>query len=293
MAMRRVLWGMGIAVALGAGLALALALVSLGGPAEGVAGGERVGVVEVRGFIADPRPAVDALRAFREDPEVKAVVLRVETPGGGVSPSQEIHDEVRRTVAEKPVVASFGALAASGGYYLSAPATRIYANPGTATGSIGVILQFQEIHLLFDRFGLRGRVVKSGPLKDAGSPLREMTEEDRAAFQSLIDDLFAQFVEAVAEGRGLERAAVLALADGRVYSGRQAKELKLVDELGGFWDAVGAAWELAGLEGKPRLEYRRRRARSALRWFLGEDADAWAPLEAAGAPFPRYAMPAW
>lgn len=293
MIMRKVAWGLGIAVVLGAGLTAALALLSLGNSGEGVVGGDRIGVVEIRGFIADPRPAVDALRAFREDAEVKAVVLRVETPGGGVSPSQEIHDEVRRTAAEKPVVASFGALAASGGYYLSAPATRIYANPGTATGSIGVILQFQEIHLLFDRLGLRGRVVKSGPLKDAGSPFREMTDQDRGAFQMLIDDLFAQFVDAVAAGRGLEREEVLALADGRVYSGRQAKELKLVDELGGFWDAVDAAWGLAGLEGKPRLEYRRRRTRSALRWFLGEDADALATLEAAGAPFPRYAMPTW
>lgn len=289
---RRLGWIVGVVLALGAGLALAVG-VSRWVLGEGLVAGDRVGVVEVRGFIADARPAVEALREFRKAEGVRAVVVRVESPGGGVSPSQEIRDEVKRTAAVKPVVASFGALAASGGYYLSAPATRIVANPGTATGSIGVILQFQELHLLFDRLGLRSRVVKSGPLKDAGSPFREMNEADRTAFQALVDDLFSQFVEAVAEGRGLEPGAVRALADGRVYSGRQARDLGLVDELGGFWDAVELAWRLAGLEGEPAVEYRRRRPGSALRWLLGEDADALVPLEAAAAPFPRYAMPTW
>lgn len=289
---RRLGWIVGVVLALGAGLALAVG-VSRWVLGDGLVAGDRVGVVEVRGFIADARPAVEALREFRKAEGVRAVVVRVESPGGGVSPSQEIRDEVKRTAAVKPVVASFGALAASGGYYLSAPATRIVANPGTATGSIGVILQFQELHLLFDRLGLRSRVVKSGPLKDAGSPFREMNEADRTAFQALVDDLFSQFVEAVAEGRGLEPGAVRALADGRVYSGRQARDLGLVDELGGFWDAVELAWRLAGLEGEPAVEYRRRRPGSALRWLLGEDADALVPLEAAAAPFPRYAMPTW
>lgn len=290
--MRRLLLGFGFLLALGAGFLLAVGVVSLwrGG---GLGVGDRIGVVEVRGFIGDPRDTVEALRDFRRDDAVKAVVLWVESPGGVIAPTQEIHDEVARTAAAKPVIVSMGAVAASGGYYIAAPATRIVANPGTATGSIGVILQFQEVHLLFDKLGLRSRVVKSGPLKDAGSPFREMTAEDRAVFQDLIDDLFGQFVDAVAEGRHLEREQVLALADGRVYSGHQALELGLVDRLGGFWDAVEEAQDAAGLEGEPSLEYRRRKPRSFLRWVLGDDADALSPIDAASAPPLRYAVPGW
>ncbi|NOY45396.1 MAG: signal peptide peptidase SppA [Deltaproteobacteria bacterium] len=291
--MRGCLKFLGVLFAVAVGVALAAGAALWWAGRGTLPMGERVGVVEVRGFIADARPAVEALRAFRKDEDVKAVVVRVESPGGGIAPSQEIHDEVKRTAAVKPVIVSMGALAASGGYYLSAPATGIVALPGTATGSIGVILQFQEVHLLFNKLGLRTQVVKSGPLKDAGSPFREMTAEDRAVFQNLIDDLFQQFVDAVAEGRGMDRKAVLALADGRVYSGRQALDLGLVDRLGGFWDAVEWARQLAGLPEEPKLEYRRRDRRGVLRWLLGDDADALAPLEEAAAPPLRYALPGW
>ncbi len=291
--MRGCLRFLGVLLAVAAGVALAAGAALWWAGRGALPMGERIGVVEVRGFIADARPAVEALRAFRKDEDVKAVVVRVESPGGGIAPSQEIHDEVKRTAAVKPVIVSMGALAASGGYYLSVPATGIVALPGTATGSIGVILQFQEVHLLFNKLGLRTQVVKSGPLKDAGSPFREMTAEDRAVFQSLIDDLFQQFVDAVAGGRGMDRQAVLALADGRVYSGRQALDLGLVDRLGGFWDAVEWARQLAGLPEEPKLEYRRRDRRGVLRWLLGDDADALAPLEEAAAPPLRYALPGW
>ncbi|GAB6063508.1 signal peptide peptidase SppA [Deferrisoma palaeochoriense] len=291
--MRGCLKFVAIMLAVVAGVALAAGAALWWAGRDALPVGERIGVVEVKGFIADARPAVEALREFRKDDDVKAVVVRVESPGGGIAPSQEIHDEVRRTAAEKPVIVSMGALAASGGYYVSAPATGIVALPGTATGSIGVILQFQEVHVLFDKLGLRTRVVKSGPLKDAGSPFREMTDEDRAVFQQLIDDLFQQFVDAVAEGRHMDREAVLALADGRVYSGRQAQALGLVDRLGGFWDAVDWARELAGLPEEPKLEYRRRDRRGLLRWLLGDDADALAPLEEVAAPPLRYALPGW
>jgi len=253
----------------------------------------RIGVVEVEGFIADPTHVTATLRDLRSEPEIKAVVLKVNSPGGVIAPSQEIHDEVRRTADVKPVVVAMGALAASGGYYVSAPATRIVANPGTATGSIGVILQFNEVHVLFDKLGLRSRTVKSGAMKDAGSPFREMTDADRATFQALIDDLFDQFVTAVAEGRKLEPEAVRRLADGRVYSGRQALELGLVDQLGNFWDAVALAQELGGMTGKPVLDYRRKRSSGLLRWALGEDTVALEPLQAAAAPAFRYALPSW
>lgn len=291
--MKRFLIGCGFLVALVAGVVVALVAVSLWKGQGALPLGERVGVVELRGFILDARPTVEALRELAAEDEVKAVVLRVDSPGGVIAPSQEIHDEVRRTAGRKPVVVSMGALAASGGYYVSAPATRIVANPGTATGSIGVIAQFKDFHVLFDKLGLRSEVVKSGPFKDSGSPFREMTEQERAVFQGLIDDLFDQFVSAVAEGRGMDAEEVRDLADGRVYSGRQALGLGLVDELGGFWDAVRVAGELGDIEGEPKLDYRRKEPKGILRWVLGEDADALAPLQEAAASPLQYALPGW
>ncbi len=291
--MKRLLIVLGFFVALVAGVVVTLVAVSLWRGESALPLGERVGVVELKGFISDARPTVDALRDLGADAQIKAVVLRVESPGGVIAPSQEIHDQVVRTAQKKPVVVSMGAMAASGGYYVSAPATQIVANPGTATGSIGVLIQLKEVHALFDKLGLRSRVIKSGPFKDAGSPFREMSEEEKAVFQGLIDDLFAQFVDAVAKGRGLEPEAVRALADGRVYSGRQALELGLVDRLGGFWDAVALAAELGGLEGEPQLDYRRKRPKGLLRWVLGDEADALAPLEEATAAPLRYALPGW
>ncbi len=291
--MKRFLIGCGFLLALVAGVVVALVAVSLWKGQGALPLGERVGVVELRGFILDARPTVEALRELAAEDEVKAVILRVDSPGGVIAPSQEIHDEVRRTAGRKPVVVSMGALAASGGYYVSAPATRIVANPGTATGSIGVIAQFKDFHVLFDKLGLRSEVVKSGPFKDSGSPFREMTEQERAVFQGLIDDLFDQFVSAVAEGRGMDAEEVRDLADGRVYSGRQALGLGLVDELGGFWDAVRVAGELGDIEGEPKLDYRRKEPKGILRWVLGEDADALAPLQEASASPLQYALPGW
>lgn len=283
--------GCGLVLVLFVGVLLGVGLLYVGQGRP--RGSDRIGVVEVRGFIADPRPAVDALRDLRKDDGVKAVVLRVETPGGGVSPSQEIHDEVARTAAVKPVVVSMGAVAASGGYYLSVPATQIVANPGTATGSIGVIIQFKELHELLGKLGVKGDAVKSGPMKDAGSPFRPMRPEEKAFFQSLVDDIFSQFVDSVAKGRKMDRAKVLALADGRVYSGKQALALGLVDRLGGFWDAVSLAQSLAKLKGEPHLDNRGKKTGGVLRWLLGEDSKALSSLEeAASAPL-RFVLPGW
>jgi protease-4 len=262
---------------------------------EEVTLGERVGVVKISGFIADAEEAVKALDYFRESPDVKAVVVRVVSPGGVIAPSQEIRDAVKRTAAVKPVVASFGAVAASGGYYLSAPATRIIADAGSITGSIGVIMQFPEYEVLLDKIGMRTRTLKSGPFKDTGSPVRQMTEAEKAVMQSVVDDLFAQFVDVVAEGRKMDRAKVLALADGRIYSGKQALGLGLVDELGGFDAAVRSAGTLSGLGDNPRLERWKRKRDGVLPLLLGsEDADAVgnvaAPLTASPA---RYLLAGW
>jgi protease-4 len=226
---------------------------------DGLLGGNRVALVEVDGIIIDAERVVRELEEHLEDPAIRAVVVRIQSPGGVVAPTQEIHDAILRVRAKgKPVVASMGAVAASGGYYLAAASDKILANPGTLTGSIGVVMQLAEIEGLLSKAGVHLEVVKAGRHKDIGSVARRITPEEREILQALLDDMYDQFVSAVARGRGLERAAVLQLADGRVYSGRRAKELGLVDELGGLEDAVRVAGDLAGLTGKPRLVRPRR-----------------------------------
>lgn len=218
-------------------------------------GGGRVGVVEIKGAIVESDEAVEQLHDFLEDDGIQAVVVRVDSPGGAVAPSQEIHTEVKRLAEKKHLVVSMGGTAASGGYYLSAPADKIFANPGTITGSIGVISQIPNVSEITDKLGFEMNVVKSGAAKDVGNPFRAFTDEDRAIFQSMIDNVYGQFVRAVAEGRKLPEDKVRAIADGRVYTGEEAKELGLVDELGNFRDAVSAAAEMAGIEGEPDLVY--------------------------------------
>jgi protease-4 len=215
----------------------------------------QVGVVEVEGVIVDSKKIIEQLDAFHESSSVKAIVLRVDSPGGGVGPSQEIHDEVKRIDADKPVVVSMGSVAASGGYYIAAPAREIFANPGTITGSIGVIMEFANFQELLDKIGLHSEVVKSGKHKDIGSPVRPMTEDDRVLLQALIDDVHSQFVDSVATGRQLDVKKVRSLADGRIFSGRQARDLGLVDELGSLAAAIQRAGELGGIEGKPDVVY--------------------------------------
>jgi len=222
--------------------------------------GERVALVEVEGIILDADDIVRQLKEHLENSAVKAVVVRINSPGGVVAPTQEIYDALGRLRDEgKPVVASLGSVAASGGYYIASAADQIVANPGTLTGSIGVIMQLTNLEGLFKKVGLRYEIVKSGKYKDIGSFSRPMTNEERAILQSLMDDVHDQFVEAVANGRGLDRTVVLSLADGRIFSGRQAKELNLVDELGGREEAIQAAASLAGITGKPKLLFPRRR----------------------------------
>lgn len=212
-----------------------------------------IGLVEVKGMILDSRETVRQLRHFLKKDDIKAVVLRVDSPGGVVAPSQEIYDEVRKFAAKKKIVVSMGSLAASGGYYISAPATLIYANPGTITASIGVIIKLSNIEALMDKIGIKATVVKTGKFKDSGSPVRELTAEDRAMFQSVIDSTHNQFVKAVASGRKLPENEVRGIADGRVLSGEQALALKLVDRLGTLQDAIEEAGRLAGIKGEPEV----------------------------------------
>ncbi len=231
--------------------------------------GDKVAVVDITGVITDPYEVNQTLRELADRDDVKAVVLRIESPGGAVGPSQEIHGEVLKLKEKKPVVASMGSIAASGGYYTAVAAEKIMANPGTITGSIGVIIEFINAEELLGKIGLKGYVVKSGKYKDVGSPLRGMEKEEREYLQALINDVNGQFIEAVAAGRGMKPEEVRKLADGRIFTGAQAKELKLVDELGGLSDAIDLGASLAGIEGAPDVIYPERQKMSFWKTFSG------------------------
>lgn len=222
---------------------------------------DRIALVRVEGVILDAQQTVGELKRFADSPSVKAIVLRIDSPGGGVVPSQEIYDAVKRVRNKnnKMVIASMGTVAASGGYYIAAATDRIIANPGTLTGSIGVIMELANLEGLLKKIGVESLVVKSGRYKDIGSPLRKMREDDRRILQSVMDDVHRQFIQAVAEGRSLDVAEVQPLADGRIFTGRQAKEMKLVDELGDLEDAIRLAADLAGIEGEPKVVEPRKR----------------------------------
>lgn len=214
--------------------------------------GPRVAVVELEGMILEVEDLVRDLKSHRDNPQVKAVVIRINSPGGVVGPTQELHQALMRVrEAGKPVVASLGSVAASGGYYTAVAADRIFANPGTLTGSIGVIMQMANVESLFKKVGVNYIVVKAGRYKDLGNFSRPMTPEERQVLQTLLDDVHAQFIDAVAAGRKLDRADVVKFADGRVFSGMQAKDLKMVDALGSLEDAVNEAAKLSGLPVPP------------------------------------------
>jgi protease-4 len=240
---------------------LLLAYSVVRGESPRLAGGPRIGVVEVKGGIGlgdrggDAEEILKQLRKFEQDEGLKAVVVRIESPGGAVGPSQEIHDEVLKLAKKKTVVCSLGSVAASGGFYIAVACPKIVSAPGTLTGSIGVISQFPNVKGLAERFDIKMETVKSGKLKDAGNPFREMTPEDRAYWQALIDRVYRQFVGAVAAGRKLSEADVRKIADGRAITGEEAKELGLVDQLGNFYDAVELAKTEAKLSGEPTLVY--------------------------------------
>lgn len=252
---------------LGVGLLAILAYFS-SGPAyteseDGVFGlGSKVAIIDLTGVIASSGDLVRQLKRYEDDGSVKAIVLRIDSPGGAVAPSQEIYDQVLATRKKKSVVASMGSVAASGGYYVACAADSIVANPGSLTGSIGVIFEFPVFGELFKKIGVKTEVVKSGELKDVGSPSRPMTEKERLMLQAVINDTYEQFVEAVSKNRRLEKSKVLALADGSVFTGRQAKEKGLVDRLGTLEDAVKLAGKMGGISGEPKTvkekKYRQR-----------------------------------
>jgi protease-4 len=264
---RRAAVGLGI---LGIGLVVLLAFLWVVFRGERLAG-DRVALVAVEGLIADSRFVVEQLERYRTQPNVKALVVRIDSPGGGVAPSQEIYSGIVRfrERSGKPVVASMGRVAASGGYYVAAAANRIVANPGTITGSIGVIMQLPNVSGLLQKVGISTTVIKSGEFKDLGGAVRDLTPAERKVLQDLLDDVHGQFIDAVAAGRRMDRTKVVSLADGRVFSGRFARELGLVDELGDLRDAIARAAVLAGLPETPPVIQERRRSLWDMIWGAG------------------------
>ena len=213
----------------------------------------KVALVKIEGPIMDSMDIVDEIKEHVKDRSIKAIILRIDSPGGAVGPSQEIYEEVKKASEEKHVVASMGSIAASGGYYIASPADVIFANPGTLTGSIGVIMEIPNVEGLMTKIGIRTEVIKSGKHKDMASAFRKMGKEDRDILQGVLDNVHEQFIRAVAEGRKLEVEEIRSVADGRIFTGEQAKELKLVDELGTLENAVKKAGELAGIAGEPEV----------------------------------------
>ena len=233
--------------------------------------GSAVGIVEVKGVILDSQETIRQLRECGKSDRVRAVVLRIDSPGGVVAPSQEIHEEVKKLAARKKVVVSMGSVAASGGYYIAVPATVIYANPATITGSIGVILKLANLQELMGKVGVRPVTLTTGRFKDTGSPSRPLTAEDRALLQGVIESSFGQFVRAVADGRRLPEERVRLLADGRILTGEQALALKLVDRLGNLQDAIDEAGRLGGIKGEPQ-QFRPKKERKLLDLLVAETA---------------------
>ncbi len=217
--------------------------------------GEKVGVIEVNGIINDSDRIIEDIKNFRDNNLIKAIVLRINSPGGGVGASQEIYTAVKKTADIKPVIASFASIAASGGYYIAAGATGITANPGTITGSIGVIIGYTNFQKLLEKIGLKSVVIKSGEYKDAGSPVREMTYKEKIFLENFIKNIHSQFIDAVAKGRNIERVKVEEIADGRIYSGQEALKLKLIDKIGSLEDATEWAGRKGDIKGKIETVY--------------------------------------
>lgn len=230
------------------GVMIGVSMLSISG------NGSAIGVVKVEGVITSSDYTVEDIKTFAEDPAITAILLRVDSPGGGVAASQEIYDQVKKASVSKTVVVSMGAVAASGGYYVALPAQVIVANPGTVTGSIGVIMEFPVIDELLGKIGIDFEVIKSTEHKDIGSPFRKMNDKERKLLSDVVMDVYDQFVDATASERDLPLDSVLKVADGRILTGRQAKNYGLVDTLGSFEDAVLITGELIGTE-HPHLVY--------------------------------------
>lgn len=214
---------------------------------------ERVALIRIEGPILSSERVVEEIKRHVKDRSIKAIVMRINSPGGGVVPSQEIYDEVKRAAQKKPVVVSMGAIAASGAYYIASPASKIIANPGTVTGSIGVIMEVPNIEELMQKVGIKTEVIKSGEYKDMVSVFRGIRPKERKILQGVMDNVHKQFITAISESREMALDEVIKIADGRIFTGQQAVNAGLVDELGSLEHAIRVAAEMAGIKGEPEV----------------------------------------
>jgi protease-4 len=246
-------------------LFLLVFLVSLYIAREGPGAG-KIGLINIEGTIVDSKEALEQLDRYQKDRAIKALVIRINSPGGGVAAAQEIFEELQKTKSQhrKPIVASMGSLAASGGYYVACASDRIFANPGSITGSIGVIVQLANISRLLEKVGVKSVTIKSGEHKDMGSMTKDLSPQDQKIFQGVLDDVHDQFIDVVAKSRRMDKEKVREISDGRIFTGRQAISLGLIDELGNLSDAVSCAAQMAGIKGKPRIVEERKRLFSLL-----------------------------
>ena len=228
----------------------------------------KIAVIPILGVLTDAQGVLEELERYKERADVKAFVFRIESPGGTVVAAQEIYSEIRKLRGKKKTLSSMGNVAASGGYYVASATEEILANPGTITGSIGVISEYANVQDLLKKIGFKSTVLKSGRFKDVGSPLREMTAEEGVYLQGLLENIHHQFIRDVAQGRQKTVEEIEPLSDGRVFTGEQAKEIGLVDRLGNFQDALDRAAELAGIEGKPVILYPEEKRRRILEYLI-------------------------
>ncbi|MCK9227244.1 MAG: signal peptide peptidase SppA [Syntrophorhabdaceae bacterium] len=229
--------------------------------------GSRIGVVEVEGTITDLKDVMADIVRFREDDSIRGVIVRINSPGGAVGPTQEAASELKKLKAKKKVYVSMGSVCASGGYYIAAVGEKLYANPSTITGSIGVIMQQTVVEDLMKKIGVQANTIKAGAMKDVGNPFRKMTDYERKYLQDIIDGIHEQFIKDVAAGRKMNIDKARGLADGRIYTGLQAKEAGLIDNIGTFYDAVDAMKTTLGIKGKPELVYGKKPF-SPLKWLV-------------------------
>ncbi|MBA4366984.1 MAG: signal peptide peptidase SppA [Desulfobacterium sp.] len=248
-------------------------ILKSGGRGSGFVSGDKVGIIEITGVIVDSKSIIENIKNYREDESIKAIVLRIDSPGGGVGPSQEIFHEIQKTVKQKKVIASMGAVAASGGYYIAAGANGIMANPGTITGSIGVIMGYTNFQEIFQKIGLIPIVIKSGEFKDMGSPVREMTEQEKKILQGFVNQIHHQFVKDASKGRSMDYQKMKSLADGRIFTGEEAKGLGLIDRIGNLEDAIEWAGRLGGIKGKISRIYPEEKGMDLLKQFMSSSVN--------------------
>jgi protease-4 len=217
--------------------------------------GNKIGIVNIDGVIRDSADVTENLQEFGKDSSVKGVILRINSPGGGVAPSQEIYEAVMELRKKKRVIASMSSVAASGGYLVACAGEKIVANPGTLTGSVSAVMYFTNAEELMKKVGVKASAIKSGKYKDIGSPVREMTEEEKQLLQGLVDDIYSQFLDVVVRNRVISTETLRKIADGRILTGRQAKQLGLVDYIGDKEYAVRLLAKLVGIQGDPIIVY--------------------------------------